>query len=466
MAYNHEYPYVDPNRYNSDWILNKIKELEGEMNTFEALNKITFDGEWDISKQYPAWCIVNTNGGTEGYISIKPVPAGVLITNTEYWSSVVNYTATIADLQNRVVQLENDMSTTNDRINALINHHWLLVTDSYGDPSATGSANTWLEYFESLVGGSGNVTKTYRGGYGFSPQYDPTKAFVDLITPGALSTGIPADYDVTLPTDIVVIGGFNDRLRPVSDLKTAIGSFVTYAKATFPNLKNVYIGAAGWSMNHEHLADLANGKYIKAYSECAQQGAIYLNGMENVLHGFNLYNPETAGTLLLGNQYVHPNDEGSKRIAIAAVNAINGGASTNMMPWDAFTFTVASGITCNNTSNISIAQYQDNGTIFLQTVVNAFFNSSRFSITNTLTEIEVGTVTGGYYNSNDGVDIPCLGFVAGGDYAVNTPMDMFYNIKGGKLYVRLIGNLADNTTKGATYIYIFPCSGMVNTLHT
>ena len=28
MAYNYEYPYTDPNRYNSDWLLNKMKELE------------------------------------------------------------------------------------------------------------------------------------------------------------------------------------------------------------------------------------------------------------------------------------------------------------------------------------------------------------------------------------------------------------------------------------------------------
>lgn len=28
MAFNHEYPYTDPERYNSDWLLNKIKELE------------------------------------------------------------------------------------------------------------------------------------------------------------------------------------------------------------------------------------------------------------------------------------------------------------------------------------------------------------------------------------------------------------------------------------------------------
>ena len=31
MAYNYEYPYTDPNRYNDDWLLNKMKELDGRL---------------------------------------------------------------------------------------------------------------------------------------------------------------------------------------------------------------------------------------------------------------------------------------------------------------------------------------------------------------------------------------------------------------------------------------------------
>lgn len=40
MAYNYEYPYTDPNRYNADWLLNKMKELEGRLNGIveETLN--------------------------------------------------------------------------------------------------------------------------------------------------------------------------------------------------------------------------------------------------------------------------------------------------------------------------------------------------------------------------------------------------------------------------------------------
>lgn len=47
MAYNYEYPYTDPNRYNADWLLNKMKELEGRLDGIVeealALTKIYVD---------------------------------------------------------------------------------------------------------------------------------------------------------------------------------------------------------------------------------------------------------------------------------------------------------------------------------------------------------------------------------------------------------------------------------------
>ena len=36
MAFNFEFPYTDPNFYNDDWILNKMKELLSFMESMEV----------------------------------------------------------------------------------------------------------------------------------------------------------------------------------------------------------------------------------------------------------------------------------------------------------------------------------------------------------------------------------------------------------------------------------------------
>lgn len=35
MSFNHEYPYVDPNRSNADWLLNKVKEFASELDSWK-----------------------------------------------------------------------------------------------------------------------------------------------------------------------------------------------------------------------------------------------------------------------------------------------------------------------------------------------------------------------------------------------------------------------------------------------
>lgn len=37
MAYNHEYPYVDPNRINGDWLLNQVKDFRATLESWEAI---------------------------------------------------------------------------------------------------------------------------------------------------------------------------------------------------------------------------------------------------------------------------------------------------------------------------------------------------------------------------------------------------------------------------------------------
>lgn len=119
MGFFHEYPYTDFHEINLDWILKQIMKLHKDYDEFKALNTITFSGVWDITKQYTAWTIVNTNNGRDGYISIQPVPSGVTINNTDYWQSVANYSDIIADLQNRLLQAENDIDDLENDVSGL-----------------------------------------------------------------------------------------------------------------------------------------------------------------------------------------------------------------------------------------------------------------------------------------------------------------------------------------------------------
>lgn len=54
MAYNNEYPYVDPNRYNSDWVLSFVRDaksfLEGYVKRLEALESKDKDLQNEIDK--------------------------------------------------------------------------------------------------------------------------------------------------------------------------------------------------------------------------------------------------------------------------------------------------------------------------------------------------------------------------------------------------------------------------------
>ena len=125
MGFFNKYPYTDFHELNLDWVLNKVRELQLDFDEFKVLNSITFSGVWDITKQYVAWTIVNDGG--VGYISLKPVPVGIDINNSDYWTIVADYSVLIAGMQNRIISLEKNRLAW---INAL---EYGFVTDAPND---------------------------------------------------------------------------------------------------------------------------------------------------------------------------------------------------------------------------------------------------------------------------------------------------------------------------------------------
>lgn len=82
-----EFPHT--RNYDGDlgFVIKKIIELTEKYNDFFAYNSIKFADplQWDITKQYEAYTIVFDYASEYSYISKRPVPVGINITNSDYW---------------------------------------------------------------------------------------------------------------------------------------------------------------------------------------------------------------------------------------------------------------------------------------------------------------------------------------------------------------------------------------------
>ena len=89
MFFN-QYPYMNLNDFNLDYILKTLKLLSERLENFIALNTIKYANpiQWNITTQYESnTVVIDANDGT-AYLSVKPVPTGVAITNTDYWTPI------------------------------------------------------------------------------------------------------------------------------------------------------------------------------------------------------------------------------------------------------------------------------------------------------------------------------------------------------------------------------------------
>ena len=89
MFFN-QYPYLNLNDFNLDYVLKTLKALSEQLENFISLNTIKYANpiQWNITKQYEAnTVVIDANDGT-AYLSVQAVPTGVAITNTDYWTPI------------------------------------------------------------------------------------------------------------------------------------------------------------------------------------------------------------------------------------------------------------------------------------------------------------------------------------------------------------------------------------------
>ena len=85
-----QYPYLNVNDLNLDYILNAIKKFQNEVTNFVSINAIKYANpiQWNITSQYEKNTIVIDPQSGTAYISVAAVPSGVALTREEYWTVV------------------------------------------------------------------------------------------------------------------------------------------------------------------------------------------------------------------------------------------------------------------------------------------------------------------------------------------------------------------------------------------
>lgn len=107
MSIFDSFPLMNAYSINLDWIIKKMRELEKYVENYTALNKVSYEGVWDITKQYPQWAIVTD--GDASWLSLQPVPKGVPLENSEYWEKLADLDPRIVELLARIAVLENNV---------------------------------------------------------------------------------------------------------------------------------------------------------------------------------------------------------------------------------------------------------------------------------------------------------------------------------------------------------------------
>lgn len=85
-----EFPHTRTYDGDLGYIIKMVTELTNKYNDFFAYNSIKFADplQWDITKQYEAYTIVFDYDSGYSYISKQPVPAGIALSNVDFWCVV------------------------------------------------------------------------------------------------------------------------------------------------------------------------------------------------------------------------------------------------------------------------------------------------------------------------------------------------------------------------------------------
>ena len=196
-----------------------------------------FLGEWSSTREYEALVSVQHNGFT--YLSKKPVPKNVEITNEDFWLRWADPNAQMEQLYQEYVALDSAVQTWDETLDELIDDIntppiWVVIGDSYSDPTLPGYVQNNVTPWPNLISQSKNVTiKNYaKAGAGYvhaSGTPFPTQA---------VNASNDTSYDHSKVERVIIYGGIND-----SSSSENIDTVYSNAISTFNTLKTAFPNA-------------------------------------------------------------------------------------------------------------------------------------------------------------------------------------------------------------------------------
>lgn len=113
MAYFEHFPYTNFHDINLDRMIDLMEQFRTELKNFVNLNTVKYADpfDWNITTQYPTNTIVMDPTSGIAYISTQPVPAGAPITDTDYWTPIMDLTVLFDGFRQGVAALVEDSNT-------------------------------------------------------------------------------------------------------------------------------------------------------------------------------------------------------------------------------------------------------------------------------------------------------------------------------------------------------------------
>ena len=172
----HRAPYTNFHDLNLDWIMNELNEFNTKLTNFVSLATIKYANpiQWDITSQYEAnTVVVDSNGNA--YLSVKPVPSGVSLDRTEFWTKIGNFDELWADVKKAITPTDEGHSPTATAARAVNDLVWvngalvrvtkaMIAGDAYvpGSNCVSSSTNEVLHYLITAFNEGLSAEKTAR----------------------------------------------------------------------------------------------------------------------------------------------------------------------------------------------------------------------------------------------------------------------------------------------------------------